>query len=138
MGTVAYGVRDAGQKVTRALPNGSANVTSSALDLQNSSRGSFLAAAELLISAPAMGATPMPDAKTMKYDIIHSDNADLSSSATLFAAAITQTGASGAGCAAATFRWKPPSDVKRYIGVKATGSAAGDATASSFTIEMLF
>lgn len=134
-----YGVRDASMKATRALPNGAAAVTQTAgIDLQNSTRGDFVAPIEFLLSAPAMGATPMPDAKTMKYDIIHSDNADLSSPATLIAAAITQTGAGGVGCAAATYRWRPPTNVKRYVGVKATGSASGDATGSSFTFEALF
>lgn len=130
-------VRDSNLKVTKALPNGSANVTTDAIDLGNSSRGDFVAGVELLISAPAMGATPMPDAKTMKYDIIHSVNSDLSSPATLVAAAITQTGAGGVGCAAVEYRWKPPSNVRRYIGVKATGSASGDATGVSVTAELL-
>lgn len=135
----SFGVKDASMKATRALPNGAASVTQTAgLDLMNSTRGDFVAPVELLLSAPAMGATPMPDAKTMKYDIIHSDNADLSSPSTLIAAAITQTGAGGAGCAAATYRWKPPTNVKRYVGVKATGSASGDATGASFTFEVLF
>lgn len=130
-------VRDNLLKVTKALANGAAAVTSDAIDLANGSRGDFLALAELLISAPAMGATPMPDAKTMIYDIIHSDNADLSSPATLVAAAITQTGAGGVGCAAATYRWRPPTNVKRYIGVKATGSASGNATTATMTAELL-
>ena len=131
-------VRDSQLIVTRALPNGAANVTSNAIDLGVvGANTDFLALCELLISAPAMGATPMPDAKTMKYDIIHSDNSDLSSPVTLIAAAITQTGAGGVGCAAATYRWKPPTNVKRYIGVKATGSAAGDATGSTAKVELL-
>ena len=48
------------------------------------------------------------------------------------------TGAGGAGCAAATYRMKPPTNVKRYVGLKATGSASGDATTASATLEVLF
>lgn len=132
------GVSDAKMDVSRALPNGAANVTTNALDLQQTSRGDFVANAELVISAPAMNTTQMPDAKTMKYDIIHSDNADLSSPTTLIAAAITQTGAGGVGCAAATYRWKPPTNVKRYIGVKATGSASGDSTTATMGVKLAF
>jgi len=130
-------VRDTGLKVTKALPNGAAAATSGAIDLGLTSRSDFVAPVELLLSAPALGATPLPDAKTMKYDLIHSDNSDLSSPATLVASAIVQTGAGGAGDVAATWRFKPPSNVKRYLGFKATGSGAGDASGSSGTLELL-
>lgn len=132
------GMRDNALKLTKALPNGAAAVTSDALDLQLGSRGDHVVNVELVISAPAMGATPMPDDKTMKYDIIHSDNADLGTPSTLVAAAITQTGAGGVGCAAAEYRFRFPVDVKRYVGVKATGSASGNATTASLTAELVF
>ena len=132
-------LRDAQMKATRALPNGAAAVTqATGLDLQNSTRGDFVANCELLLSAPAMNTTQMPNAKTMIYDIVMSDSSDLSGPTTLIAAAITQTGAGGAGCAAATYRMKPPTNVKRYVGLKATGSAAGDATGATATLEVLF
>lgn len=132
-------IRDALLKLARALPNGAAAVVPAAgLDLMQSSRGDFLADMEALLNAPAMNATQMPNAKTMVYDIIHSDNADLSSPVTLVAAAITQTGAGGVGCAAASYRYKPPSNVKRYLGWRATGSAAGDATTATANMELLF
>jgi hypothetical protein len=130
-------LKDAQLKVTRALPNGAAAVTSTAIDTQNSSLGDQPGDVEFLISAPAMGTTPMADAKTMIYDVIHSDNADLSSPVTLVDNIITQTGAGSAGCAAATKRFRLPSDAKRYIGFTATGSASGDATGSSATLEAL-
>lgn len=125
-------------KVTKALPNGAASTTSDAIDLASGTNGDFLAPCELLISAPALGVTPLPDAKTMKYSVVHSVNADLSSPATLAPDVLTQTGAGGAGAAAATFRFRLPTDVRRYIGVKATGSASGDASGSSMTAQLLF
>jgi hypothetical protein len=74
---------------------------------------------EFLLTAPAMTTAQMPDAKTMKYDILYSVNADLSAPTTYITAAITQTGAGGVGCAAATFRFRLPSDALRYVGFKA-------------------
>jgi hypothetical protein len=38
---------------------------------------------------------------------------------------------------AATLRWRPSSDCKRYIRLKVVGSDAGDASGSSATIELL-
>lgn len=128
--------RDGQLKVTAALPNGAANITSTSIDLTETSAGD-LVAGELLLSAPAMNTTQMPDAKTMTYDLLSSVNADLSSPTTLVAGAIVQTGAGGVGCAAATFRYRPATTVKRYVGFKATGSAAGNSTTANGTLELL-
>ncbi len=133
-----YSVRDNAHKVTKALPNGAAATTSDAIDLGLTARSDFTAPCELLITAPALGATPLPDAKTMKYDILMSDQSNLGTPTTLVAAAITQTGASSAGAVGAEYRFRLPTGVKRYIGVKATGSGSGDASGSSFTAELLF
>lgn len=132
-------LKDANLKLTRALPNGAASVTSaSAIDTgKTTTQGSPNREVEFLISAPAMNTTQMPDAKTMKYDVVMSDSSDLSGPTTLIAAGITQTGASSAGCAAATYRFKLPSNAKRYVGLKATGSASGDATGATATLEAL-
>lgn len=128
---------DAGLKVTKALPNGAASVTTDAIDMGNSS-GDFRADCELLIQAPAMGTTPMGDAKTMKYQVLGSANSDLSAPTILADQILIQTGAGGAGCAAAEARWRPPSNCPRYIGVKATGSTTGDASGSSVTAKLVF
>lgn len=135
---MSFNLKDAAVKQTKALPNGAASTTSDAIDLGHSTAGDFVADVEFKVSAPALGATPMPDAKTMKYSIVHSHNSDLSSPATLMTDIIVQTGAGGVGCAAADVTVRLPVDVRRYIGVKATGSGSGDASASSVTIEGLF
>lgn len=131
-------VQDISLKVTKALPADASTVTSDAIDLGVSTNSDFVAQCELYISAPALATADLGDAATMKYNIIHSDNSDLSSPTTLVAAAITQTGAGGAGAAAATYRYRFPSTVKRYVGVSATNSAAGDASDKSFTAQILF
>lgn len=133
-----YSVRDASLKKTKALPNGAASTTSDGIDLELTSRSDMVAQCELLISAPALGATPLPDTKTMKFDLLHSDNSDMSSPVTLAKEVIVQTGASSAGAVAATARYRLPTNVKRYVAAKATGSASGDASGSSFTVELLF
>lgn len=131
-------LKDSALEKSKALPNGAAATTCDAIDLGHGSHGDFVADVEFEIEAPALGATPMPDAKTMKYDVIHSDSSDLSGPSTLIAAAITQTGAGGAGCDAATYRFRLPTSVKRYVGVKATGSGSGNASGSSFTLRARF
>ncbi|MEI8196167.1 MAG: hypothetical protein WCI73_09690 [Phycisphaerae bacterium] len=138
-------LRDAILKLTLALPNGAANATTSpAIDTGASSGGNTALSGqdgltEYLLSVPALTTTQQPDAKTLKYDIIWADNAALTTNpVTYIAAAITQTGAGGAGAAAATFRFRLPSTAKRYVGFKATGSASGDSSAASATLEALF
>jgi len=128
---------DAALLVTKALPNGAAATTSDAIDLGDAS-GDFRAATELLIKAPALGATPLPDTKTMTYQIIGSSASNLSGATILADQVLVQTGADGAGAAAAEARWRPPSNAPRYIAVKATGSASGDASGSSFTAQLVF
>ena len=130
-------VKDASLKVTRLLPNGAAAVTSTSIDTGTNPTGDQLAPVEFLITGPAMGVTPMPNAKTMTYAVVTSASADLSSPTVLYDGVLIQTGAGGVGCAAGTARFRLPSTAQRYIGLRATGSAAGDATASSATLEIV-
>ncbi len=132
-------IKDELLKVTRALPNGAAAVTSGALDTgKGSSRDDQLAQMELLLSAPALTVTEQPNSKTMIYDIVGSDNADLSAPSVTVTAIITQTGAGGVGAAAQTKRYRIPSDGPRYWGFIATGSASGNSTTASATLQMVF
>ncbi len=134
---MGFKLKDANLKGTQALPNGAANVSGAALDLGLTAFGDLLANVEFLLTAPALTTTEQPDAKTMTYDVIHSDNADLSSSVTMYPGVLVQTGAGGAGAAGATFTFRVPVDVKRYVGIKATGSAAGNSSTKSLTLEAL-
>lgn len=136
----SYGVRDANMKGTKTLPNGAAAVVLAAgLDLMQSARADFVAKCEVLLSSPAFLTAEAPDTRTLTYDIIHSDNADLSSPVTIAPGVLVITGAGGVGAAAATFRWAPPTNVKRYIGFRATGGTSwGNTSAKSATLEVLF
>jgi hypothetical protein len=133
-------LRDALLKITRALPASTTAVTSTAIDMGNTTAlASQPGNLEFLLTAPAVTTSQLPDAKTFTYKIIHSDNSDLSSPADLLSSVIVQTGAGGAGAAGATKRFRLPSDAKRYIGVVVTPSASGtgDASGASATLELL-
>lgn len=121
---------------TKALPNGAAAASIDAIDLQSPVGNQFKVDLEFRINAPVMGTTPMADAKTMIYKVEHSH--DGSSWVNLYAEVLRQTGAGGTGTAAASMKFKVPTDVRRYIRVTATGSASGDASAFSFTVTPLF
>lgn len=123
---------------TRALPNGAAAVTGAAIDLGTSVNGDFVANCEAKISAPALVLGDLANGDTMVYDLITSASSNLGTPTTLVAGAITQTGAGGAGAAAATWNGKLPNDVLRYVGLRATNSGAGDASDKNATLQLLF
>lgn len=137
---MGYAVKDALVKNTRALPaSASATVDGAAIDLGHSGKGDFVQKCEFKLSAPAVNATMAPDTRTFTYSIIHSDNADLSSPAVLYSSVIVQTGAGGAGAAAAEATVRLPVDVKRYVGVRiVSGASTTNASAVSATLEGLF
>lgn len=129
---------DAALQTTKALPNGAANVTSSFLDLGASSTSDFVADTELLIELPAQVTGVLGDGTTIICDILTSPNTDGSNPTTVAKAVLTQTGAGGVGSAAVSARFRPASDTQRYIGVKATKSAAGDASGTTMTVSLKF
>ena len=119
-----------------ALPaSASTSIVTASIDLN--AVGPFTAPCELEISAPALGATPLPNGETMIYDV--QDSADDSTFADVASALITQTGAGGAGDAAEVERYRLPSTIRRYVLVQATSSgSAGDASGSNLTVKLLF
>jgi hypothetical protein len=140
LGMASPAVRDALVKATRALPASTTAVTSGAIDTGKGSAGDQVANVDFLLSAPVATITQLPDTKTFTYAVIMSDDADLSSSTTLYPSVIVQTGATGGSAAAATFRFRIPSTAKRYIGFTVTPSASGtgDASAATATLEVMF
>lgn len=140
LGTVAsYRFGDGDLTRTRALPSGASAVTTTALDLGEGANGTFVTDCELVINAPAVTTAMLGDAATLRYDIVTSDTTDLTTSPVVIAqAVILQTGAGGAGAAAAERRYRFPTDVRRYVGVRATKSATGDASTVSMTIALRF
>lgn len=132
-------VADALLRQTKALPNGAASATTDGFDLELTTRGSLTGMKpELYIEAPALTTAEQPDGKTTIYSVEHADDAAFSGVAVLYSAVLTQTGAGGAGSAAATRRLPLPTDVKRYVRVKATGSTTGNNSTKSMTTSLLF
>jgi hypothetical protein len=135
-------VKDALLIKSNALPNNaSTTVNGTALDPGNAltGRGAYLAQCELLLSAPALNTTMLPDTRTMTYSIEGSVDSAFTSPIALASGCIVQTGAGSAGAAAATFRMKIPSNAPRYIRAKAvSGASTTDASSLSMTLALLF
>ena len=131
-------VQDAALIKTRALPTGASSVTSDPIDLEHGDRGDVVAEFEVVVEAPALAVGQLANASTMKYDIVGSSNSNMSSPVTLHKECIVQTGASSAGAIAGTFVGRLSLDAPRYVAVKATNSAAADASAASVTIALKF
>jgi hypothetical protein len=138
-----YNVRDAELIATDTLPAAASTTKNgTALDQGNAltDRGARVAPCEALLSAPALTTVILPDTKTMTYSVEACAASDFGSGVvTLASGCIVQTGAGGAGAAAASFRMKIPSDCPRYVRAKAvSGADTTDASALSMTFEILF
>lgn len=132
-------VQDANFIKTKALPNGANTVYSSGLDLGAlSDRGARVAEIEFKLSAPALATAALPDTKTIKYSVQTDSDSAFGSPTDLMTNILTQTGASGAGAAAATKRFRLPTDSERYVRIKAINDGTGDASGSELTLEAMF
>lgn len=124
---------------TVALPNGAATVKGAGIHVGCGTPDDFSPNVEFKISAPALVVGDLGNGATMKYSLITADDdAFTVNLAVLIADVITQTGAGGAGAAAATWQGRAPiGGVRAFIGVQAINSAAGDASDKSATLELL-
>ena len=116
------------------LPVGSTTTVSTSVDTGNSPTGDFVADVEFDISVPELTATEIPDGEMISYDLIVSNNSDLSSPTLLYPGLIVQFGAAGVGAEAASYRARLPNAIPRYIGLQATGTANVSAAGFSATI----
>lgn len=107
-----------------ALPAEAETVNANYIDL-----GPGTPVGTVKIAAPALTTAELPDTQTMIYLLQTDDNAAFSTPTTLVAAAITQTGAAGAGDAAETYSVAMPAGAQRYLRVTITKSGVGDASA---------
>lgn len=121
------------------LPNGAATVIGAEIPVGNNSTGDFTALMELLLTAPALVVGDLANGSTMKYSIV-TENADtLYAPTVLLRDVITQTGAGGAGAAAATWQGRlPVGGVLRTVGLQIVNSASGDASDKTATLEAVF
>jgi hypothetical protein len=133
-----FAVTDAELRVSRALPTGASAVTATGIDLGHGTTGRNVADFELLLTAPALAVGQLANTSTMTYAIVTSANSDMSSPTVINSAALVQTGAGGVGAAGNTLRFRLPTNCQRYVSVRATNSAAADASAASYTLELKF
>ena len=126
---------DASLIQTAALPATAASTQTTGINVDAGGKAHLPDHVELKVSAPALATGELGDTNTMTYTIEESD--DNSSYNTLYGSVIVQTGASGAGAAAATQRVRLPSTVKKYVRLKATADTALDASDKSMTLEVL-
>lgn len=128
-------LQDASLVKTKALPAASAANATDAIDLGQTTLGPAADDIEVEISIPATPA--LVDDKTITLTL--KDSADNSTYAAIPAVAtLVQTGAGGAGAAAASRRVKLPPSTRRYLRLDAAVLAAGgDNTAVSYTLKVL-
>jgi len=131
----SYRLKDASLKATVALPAAlSTTVYSDSFDLGTANQK--LLRGEFEISAEALDTTALPNGETVTYGL--QDSADDSTFAAVQDTVLVQTGASGAGAAAATERIGIPSTLRRYVRVSAvTSSGTGDCSGSDLTFEFV-
>jgi len=132
---MGFRIRDAELVETVALPVLSDTVYTDPFDLGAGAQD-FVADAELRIEAPALAVGELANGETVVYAVEHS--ADGVTYTTLMASVLTQTGADGAGAAAANAQVRLPVDVNRYVRVAAVASDyANDLSAKTLTVRLL-
>ena len=131
-------VQDATFIQTKALPAAGAAAATDPIDTgARTARGDFLADVEFRLTVPA---TPsLVDTKTITYSVETDNDVAFGSAKVINPGLVVSTGAGGAGAAAVDERFRLPTDVERYVRVKATVEAGGgDNTGVSMTFKALF
>jgi len=125
--------KDAGLIITRALPTADGTVTSSDLDLGlGAHKGDNV---EFVVSIPELSATNLPSADTLTFTVQAGASAAPSTSLNLVKV-VTGTGST---ISAQEWRFRVPTDVARYVNVKAVAAGGtGDMSAKSFTFYPVF
>jgi hypothetical protein len=132
-----FQVKDASLEKTAALPNGAAATTTAGVDTMNGTKGDFVALSELCVDVPALTTTQIGDGQTITYTV--ETDADVAFGSPVVLATLgVQTGAGGVGCAAFTSKYKLPTNVERYVRVKATKAGASNASTASMTAGLRF
>lgn len=129
--------RDASLSVTKTLPGSATTVYSDPINLDLTSKADFLVDGEFLIEAPALAVGQLADAETVNYFLQDSADEAFSSPRVLSGNMITQTGASGAGAAAASRRVRPPTDVQSYVRLGMVKTGSTNASSKSGTLSFL-
>ena len=132
-------LKDKKLRATGVGPIDATTTYTSAIDLgHNNTTDDFVAPVEFLLTAPALTTSQLADTKTVTYSIVTDNDSAFGSLLALLPSVIVQTGAGGAGAAAAEYRFRAPANVERYLKGRAVGVASGgNASAATFTLEVL-
>lgn len=128
-------IQDALLTVTRALPGSGATVSSTAIDLGQTTADSINELVDLLLTVPAVPSLANSETITFTFE----DSANNSSFAAITGlSTLVLTGAGGTGAAASSRRVKLPPATRRYVRVTAVGSASSGAnTGVTATLQLL-
>jgi hypothetical protein len=123
----------ANTRITRALPTADGTVTSADIDLgAEAYKGENF---ELQIEIPALTSTHLPSADTLTLTI----QAGASATPTTSTGITHLTTGTGSTIAAQVVRFRLPSNIARYVNVKAVAAGGtGDISAVSLTISLVF
>jgi hypothetical protein len=127
--------QDALLTVTRALPGSGATVTSTSLDLGQTTADCVNESIDVLLTVPAVPSLANAETLTTTFQ----DSADNSTFAAITGiATFVLTGAGGVGVAASSRRVKLPPATRRYIRASIVGSASSGAnTGVTATLQIL-
>jgi len=123
-----------------ALPTVGAASYSVGFDLQAlTAKGVRVAEMELEVSHPALAVGLMVNADTLKLAVVSDTALPIDGSSVVIAAdVISSVGAGGVGCAAASARFKIPTNCSRYIGIAAVHVGTGAPQTANMTTQLLF
>ena len=129
-------IRDEALKVTKSLPAGNATTVTTGIDLGHSANGQP-PRLELLMEVPALTEAELGNSATLKLEVYHDTAVAFGTEGSLYGTPnLTVTGSGGA--AAASKRVALPTNVGRYVRVKATtASNPGNAATSDLTVTLI-
>lgn len=131
-------LKDKRLRTIHALPNGAATTNGAGLDLGTTARSDFVAMVEAVVAAPVLTVGELANAETVTYHLYHDTDPAFGTEALLVTLG-TQTGAGGVGAAAAEYRTKLASNVKRYLRLKTVKvGAVGNASTKNGQLELAF
>ncbi len=119
--------------VTKALPNGAAAIYTDAIDTgARNADAQFPESVEYQITLPTVTTGELGDAATL---IVAACAGETDTPTAVIAdRLLVLTGAGGAGASGASVRWRPPSDLPRYLRFRVTNSAAGNISGKVVTV----
>lgn len=125
---------------TAALSNGAGATQITGYDLGHTptNGGRFLADMEFLIEMPVLTTTELPNSETFKVSVEEATDAAFTSPVIRHVDILQQLGAGGAGAAAKSVRWRPPTDILRFVRFKATKTGTGNVSGKTISVTPSF